>query len=136
MESIARLIDGRADEKPAVKSICGRIARTRVKSYLVGKMKTLMRFMTRVGSRKAGKILRFIGTVVKKLKLMRCGCSALAGEPFLLDLTRIRLSRSKQADNVESIVVQVSSVLEPAGSTALFRSMACTTPLPTKKIAV
>ena len=50
MESIARLIEGRVDEKPAVKSICGWIARTRVKSYLVGKIRTLMRFMTGVGS--------------------------------------------------------------------------------------
>ena len=45
-----RLIGGREDRKPAVKSTGGLIVRTRAKSYLGGMMRTLMRFVTGVGS--------------------------------------------------------------------------------------
>lgn len=43
-------IGARENENPAVKSTGGRIVRTRVKSYFVGKTRTLMRFATGVGS--------------------------------------------------------------------------------------
>ncbi len=45
-----RLIEGREDENPDMKSTGGWIVRTRVKSYFLGETRTMMRLVTGVGS--------------------------------------------------------------------------------------